>query len=42
MEYVTGPLVIPFFVLQLGIGALTPILILSFLFWRGVKGRVLV
>jgi Ni/Fe-hydrogenase subunit HybB-like protein len=42
MEYVSGPLVIPFFVLQLGIGAVTPILILSFLFWRGVKGRALV
>lgn len=42
MAYVTGPLVVPFFVLQFGIGAVTPILILSWLFWRGVKGRALV
>ena len=38
----TGPLVVPFFVLQFGIGAVTPILVLSWLFWRGVKGRALV
>jgi Ni/Fe-hydrogenase subunit HybB-like protein len=42
MAYVTGPLVIPFFVLQLGIGAATPILLLSYMFWRGTGGRALV
>ncbi len=42
MSYVEHQLVIPFFVLQFGIGAVTPILVLSWLFWRGVKGRVLV
>ena len=42
MDYVTGPLIIPFFVLQFAIGAVTPILILSWLFWRGTRGRALV
>ena len=42
IEYVTGPLVIPFFVIQFGIGAVTPILILSYLIWRGTTGKALV
>lgn len=42
LEYVTGPLVIPFFVIQFGIGAVTPILILSYLIWRGTTGKALV
>ena len=42
MTYVTGPLIIPFFVLQFGLGAVTPIAILSYLFWRGTTGRRLV
>ncbi len=41
MQYVSGPLIIPFFTLQLGFGAATPILILSFLFWRGTSGKAL-
>ncbi len=40
--FVTTRLIVPFFVLQFTIGAVTPILILSFLFWRGVGGRALV
>jgi Ni/Fe-hydrogenase subunit HybB-like protein len=40
--FVTTRLVIPFFVLQVGVGAVTPILILSYMFWRGVTGRPLV
>jgi len=42
IAYVTGPLVIPFFVIQFGIGAVTPILILSYLIWRGTTGKALV
>jgi Ni/Fe-hydrogenase subunit HybB-like protein len=42
MTFVSTRLVIPFFVLQFGVGAVTPILILSFMFWRGVKGTALV
>ena len=42
MEFVTTRLIVPFFVLQFAIGAVTPILILSFLFWRGTTGRALV
>jgi predicted membrane protein len=42
IAYVTGPLVIPFFVIQFGIGAVTPILILSYLIWRGTTGKTLI
>jgi Ni/Fe-hydrogenase subunit HybB-like protein len=42
MLFVTTRLVIPFFVLQVGVGAVTPILILSYMFWRGTAGRALV
>jgi Ni/Fe-hydrogenase subunit HybB-like protein len=40
--FVTTRLVIPFFVLQFTVGAVTPILILSYMFWQGTKGRALV
>ena len=42
MEFISTKLVVPFFVLQLSIGAVTAILILSFLFWRHITGRALV
>lgn len=42
LVFVTTRLVIPFFVLQIGVGAVTPILILSYMFWRGTAGRALV
>lgn len=42
MRYVEGPLVIPFFVVQLAIGAVTPILVLSYLFSRGTTGKALI
>ena len=38
MEFVRGPLIVPFFLLQFTLGAVTPILVLSYLFWRGTKG----
>jgi Ni/Fe-hydrogenase subunit HybB-like protein len=40
--FVRTRLIIPFFVLQIGVGAVTPILILSYVFWRGTRGRKLV
>jgi len=42
MQYVTGPLLIPYFVLQFAVGAITPFLWLSYMIWRGTSGRALV
>ncbi len=42
MQYVTGPLLIPYFVLQFGVGAITPFLWLSYMIWRGTTGKALV
>ena len=41
MEFVAGPLIVPFFILQFAVGAVTPILMLSYLFWRGTGGTPL-
>jgi Ni/Fe-hydrogenase subunit HybB-like protein len=42
LEYVKGQLLIPFFVIQFGIGAVTPIAVITFLIWRGTTGRALI
>lgn len=42
MEYVRGPLVVPFFIVQIGIGALVPLLVLTTLIAKGTKGKVLI
>jgi len=42
MAYVTGPLLIPYFVLQFGIGAILPLLLLSYMIWRGTTGKALI
>ncbi len=42
MEYVTGPLLVPYFILQFAVGAITPFLALSYMIWRGTTGRALV
>lgn len=42
IAYVSGPLLIPYFVLQFGIGAIFPLLLLSYMIWRGTTGRALV
>ena len=42
MQYVSGPLLIPYFVLQFAIGAILPLLWLSYMIWRGTTGRALV
>src|SRR5512140_73706 len=42
MEYVTGPLLIPYFILQFAVGAITPFFWLSYMIWRGTTGKALV
>jgi len=42
VEYVTGPLLIPYFVLQFAIGAIVPLLWLSYMIWRGTTGKALI
>ena len=42
MQYVTGPLLVPYFVLQFAVGAITPFLWLSYMIWRGTTGRALI
>jgi Ni/Fe-hydrogenase subunit HybB-like protein len=42
MEYVRGPLLVTFFVLQFGVGSLVPLSVLSYLIWRGTTGRSLI
>ncbi|MBI4207035.1 MAG: polysulfide reductase NrfD [Betaproteobacteria bacterium] len=42
LEYVTGPLIVPFFILQFAIGAVIPIAVLSYMFWEGTTGKALV
>jgi Ni/Fe-hydrogenase subunit HybB-like protein len=42
VEYVTGPLLVPFFILQFSIGALIPIAALTYMIWRGTTGKALI
>jgi Ni/Fe-hydrogenase subunit HybB-like protein len=42
MEYVKGPLIVPFVVLQFGVGSLIPLLVLTFMLWRGITGKALI
>jgi predicted membrane protein len=42
MEYVKGPLIVPFAVLQFGVGSLLPIMVLTFMIWRGTTGKTLI
>jgi Ni/Fe-hydrogenase subunit HybB-like protein len=42
MEFIAGPLVVPFFVMQFGLGSVLPLLLLTFMIWRGTDGRALV
>lgn len=41
MEFVSTQLIVPFFILQFGVGAVTPILFLTYMFWRGTAGKTL-
>jgi Ni/Fe-hydrogenase subunit HybB-like protein len=42
MEFVTGPLLVPFFILQFGIGSVIPLALLTFMIWQGTTGRALI
>lgn len=42
MEFVKGPLVIPFFILQFGVGSVLPLLVITFLIWRGTTGKAMI
>jgi Ni/Fe-hydrogenase subunit HybB-like protein len=41
-QYVTGPLLVPYFILQFAIGMVLPLLWLSYMIWRGTTGRAMV
>jgi Ni/Fe-hydrogenase subunit HybB-like protein len=42
MTYVTGRLVLPFFVLQIGLGSVVPLVTLTYMIVRGTRGRALI
>ena len=42
LEFATGPLIIPFFILQFGVGSVLPLAIITFLIWSGTSGKALV
>jgi Ni/Fe-hydrogenase subunit HybB-like protein len=42
MQYVEGPLLVPYFILQFAIGAIFPMLLLSYMIWRGTTGKPLI
>ncbi len=42
MEFVKGPLLVPFFVLQFGLGSVLPLAVITYQIWRGTSGTRLV
>lgn len=42
MAYVSGPLFVPYFVLQFAVGSVAPLLLLSYMIWRGTTGKALI
>ena len=42
MEFVKGPLLIPFFILQFGLGSVLPLAVITYQIWRGTSGPSLV
>lgn len=42
LEYVTGPLIVTFFILQFGIGSVIPLVLLTFMIQQGTNGKALV
>ena len=42
VAYVTGPLLVPFFILQFSLGALIPITLLTYMIWQGTTGKALI
>ena len=42
MQYVTGPLLIPYFLLQFAFGMILPLIWLSYMIWRGSGGKAMI
>jgi len=42
LEYVRGPLIIPFWTVQIGICSIIPVSWLTFMIWKGTKGNALI
>jgi len=42
MQFVMGPLLVPYFILQFAVGAISPFLALSYMIWRGTTGKALI
>ncbi len=42
LEFVKGPLIVPFFILQFGVGSVLPLLVITFMIWRGTSGNALI
>jgi Ni/Fe-hydrogenase subunit HybB-like protein len=42
MAYVSGPLLVPYFILQFGLGSIVPLVLLSYMIWRGTTGKALI
>jgi Ni/Fe-hydrogenase subunit HybB-like protein len=42
LEFVKGPLMVPFVILQFGIGSATPLVVLTLMIWRGIGGKMLI
>jgi Ni/Fe-hydrogenase subunit HybB-like protein len=42
MQFVEGPLLIPFFILQFGLGSVLPLAVITYLLWRGTEDRWMV
>ncbi len=42
MQFVEGPLLVPFFILQFGIGSVLPLAVITFFIWRGAVDRAYV
>jgi len=40
-QYVDGPLTVPFWIMQIGIGSVIPLCLLTFMAWRGTRGTAL-
>jgi Ni/Fe-hydrogenase subunit HybB-like protein len=42
LEFVKGPLIVPFVILQFGIGSAMPLVVLTLMIWRGIGGKMLI
>ena len=42
LEFVKGPLIVPFVILQFGIGSALPLVLLTLMIWRGIAGKTLI